>query len=45
MKGATITFRIDEVEKERLEKISAEKDIPISQIIREIIRKYLFSQN
>ena len=45
MKGATITFRIDEAEKERLEKISAEKDIPISQIIREIIRKYLFFQN
>lgn len=38
MKNATITFRLNEQEKERLEALAAFKDIPVSQLVREYIR-------
>ena len=41
MKNATISLRISEIEKKQLEQIAANKDIPISQLIRESIRYYL----
>lgn len=41
MKNATIGLRISEAEKQKLELIAANKDIPISQLIREAIRYYL----
>lgn len=40
-KNATITFRINEQLKERLEAMAANKDIPVSQLIREIIKDFL----
>lgn len=39
MKDAKITFRISEEEKIKLEAIAKTKDIPVAQIIRELIRK------
>ena len=39
MKDTTITIRISEQEKEILKTMAKEKDIPVSQIIREAIRK------
>lgn len=44
MKTATIAFRLSEVEKEQLEKIATTKDIPVSQLVREAIRKYLLKK-
>lgn len=44
-KATTITIRIDEQEKEQLKNIANEKDIPVSQIIREVIRKYLHKED
>ena len=41
MKDSNITIRISAAEKDRLKALAAEKDIPISQIIREAIRQYL----
>lgn len=41
MKDSNITIRISAAEKDRLKSLAAEKDIPISQIIREAIREYL----
>ena len=38
MKDTTITFRLNEQEKERLKQIAAEKDISISQLVREFIK-------
>jgi predicted DNA-binding protein len=40
-KGATITVRITEEMKERLEAVAAAKDIPISQIVREAVKEYI----
>lgn len=44
MKNTSVTFRLSEAEKARLEDIAKEKDIPVSQLIREIIREYLFNK-
>lgn len=41
MKLESITIRINETEKEHLKQIAAEKDIPMSQLIREAIKEYL----
>lgn len=41
MKTATIGLRISEHEKKQLETIAAKKDIPLSQIIRELVKNYL----
>lgn len=38
MKSELLSFRLTEDLKKRLEKISAEKDIPVAQIIRESIK-------
>ena len=39
MKTSTITLRISEAEKEKIMEIANRKDIPLSQLIREAIRK------
>lgn len=39
MKEARITFRIKEEEKEQIEAIALNKDIPLSQLMRELIRE------
>lgn len=41
MKNSTITIRINELEKEKIAAIAADKDVPVAQIIREAIREYL----
>ena len=45
MKTEKITIRINEQEKELLKKISDQKDIPMSQLIREAIRNYIQEDN
>lgn len=45
MKDAKITFRISETEKIKLEAIAKTKDIPVAQIIRELIRKEIQNGN
>lgn len=39
MKDTTITFRLSETEKEKIYELAAERDIPVSQLIRELCRK------
>lgn len=41
MKNSTIALRLKEEDKNRLEEIAKKKDIPVSQIIRELIKEYL----
>lgn len=41
MKDVKITIRIDDKEKEMLREFAEKKDVPMSQVIREAIRKYL----
>ena len=41
MKDEKITIRISEEEKEQLKMIAAKRDIPMSQLIREAIRKLI----
>lgn len=41
MKSATITFRLDEHTKERLEELAAAQDVPVSQLVRALIKKAL----
>lgn len=45
MKTATIGLRISEAEKQKLELIAANKDVPISQLIREAIRYYILKES
>lgn len=45
MKTESITIRISEAEKEQLKTIAARKDIPMSQIIRQVIKDYIDKQN
>lgn len=40
-KDCQIKFRLTASMKESLEKIAKEKDIPVSQVIREALKKYL----
>lgn len=40
MKTANIGLRISEEEKAKLEAIAKEKDVPVSQLIRELVRQY-----
>ena len=40
-KTSTITFRLSEDEKTRLEQIAEREDIPVSQIVRAAIKEYL----
>lgn len=41
MKDEKITIRISEEEKEQLKMIAAKRDIPMSQLIREAVRKLI----
>jgi predicted DNA binding CopG/RHH family protein len=45
MKDEKITIRIAEEDKELLKTISAKKDIPMSQLIREAIKLYIQEEN
>lgn len=38
MKDTTITFRLSEDEKNKIIALAAERDIPVSQLIRELCR-------
>lgn len=40
-KESKITIRIDEDDKEMLKEIAEQKDIPMSQIIRKLIKDYI----
>ena len=39
MKTETITLRISEEEKQKITELAKEKDIPVSQLIRELCRE------
>ena len=39
MKDATITLRISEDEKKKIVELAKERDIPVSQLIRELCRE------
>lgn len=41
MKDEKITIRISDEEKEQLKMIAAKRDIPMSQLIREAVRKLI----
>lgn len=41
MKDVTIGFRLRESEKAQLVAVAAKRDIPVSQLIREIIKEHL----
>lgn len=41
MKDTNITFKLNEAEKEAIRALAAKKDIPMSQLIRETLKKYL----
>lgn len=41
MKESKITFRLSEADKTKLMRIAADKDIPVSQLIREAIKTFL----
>lgn len=40
-KTSTITFRLSEEEKTKLEQIAEKEDIPVSQLVRAAIKEYL----
>lgn len=44
MKDSSITFRISEADKAQLMLMALNKDVPVSQVIREIIREALRKQ-
>jgi hypothetical protein len=44
MKLANITFKLTEAEKEAIRALAARKDIPMSQLIREALKKYFESE-
>ena len=41
MKDTTITFRLSEAEKQKIVEMAAKRDIPVSQLVRELCRKTL----
>ena len=41
MKIASITFKLNESEKEKLLAIAAKRDVPLSQVLREIVKEYI----
>lgn len=43
MKDATITLRLTEEEKAKIREVAAKRDIPVSQLIRELCRE-IFQQ-
>ena len=42
MKDANITFKLSEAEKEKIKAIANSKDIPMSQLIREVLKDYIY---
>lgn len=40
MKDTNITFKLSEEEKQRIKDVARQKDIPVSQFIRELIKQY-----
>lgn len=45
MKDTTITFRLSESEKQRLKDMAAKRDIPVSQLVRELCREIFDKEN
>lgn len=45
MKDIVITFKVDEEMKEQMKECAKKKDISVSQMIREAIRKYMQEAN
>ena len=41
MKTSNITFKLTDTEKEAIRALAHKKDVPMSQIIREAIKKYI----
>lgn len=41
MKTTSITFRLTEAEKEKLTRIAKAQDVPVSQLIREAVKKVI----
>lgn len=41
MKVATIGIRVNEADKKKLEALAADRDIPVSQLVREAIKEYI----
>lgn len=41
MKGTTITFRLKEEEKEKLQAVAKEQDISVSELIRQAVMRHL----
>lgn len=44
-KDTSLTFRLSEKEKEKLKALAKERDIPVSQLVREICRKIFKEDN
>ena len=45
MKTSTITLRISEEEKNKITELAKNKDIPVSQLIRELCREVFQKEN
>lgn len=45
MKDTNITFKLSTAEKEAVKALAAKKDIPLSQLIREALKKYLWEED
>lgn len=45
MKKESITIRISEIEKEQLKQIAEKRDIPMSQMIRQMIKDIIQEEN
>lgn len=41
MKDIVITFKVNESLRDQMKEIASQKDIPVSQLIREAIKKYI----
>ena len=41
MKNASLTIRLNEMDKARLELLAQQKEIPVAQLVREAIKQYL----
>ena len=45
MKDTTITFRLSETEKQKIVEMAAKRDIPVSQLVRELCRESFQKEN
>ena len=45
MKDTNITFKLSEEEKNAIKIFATKKDIPMSQVIREAVKKYIQEEN